>query len=188
MGWGTAALATAHCLTGCALGMVLSTALGWGDATSIAVSVVLAFLFGYALAMRGVLLTGAGLRQAAVALAADTLSIAVMEITDNLTMVAFPGAMAAPLGEAVFWTALALALAVAFVATLPVNKWLDRKRRRPCGLARPPHLTHTTNRNHACPPRPLPQLPPGGRRRRSGRTAHRLLERRGAPGRHRLHP
>ncbi|MGW4161530.1 DUF4396 domain-containing protein [Streptomyces sp. NPDC004788] len=129
VGWGTAARATAHCLTGCAigevLGMVLSTALHWGNAGSVALSVVLAFLFGYSLTVRSVLGSGVGLRRAiGVALAADTLSIAVMEVADNLTMVVFPGAMNATLGEAVFWAALALSLVVAFTTTLPVNKWM----------------------------------------------------------------
>ncbi|MFI0930050.1 DUF4396 domain-containing protein [Streptomyces sp. NPDC021012] len=129
VGWRTAARATAHCLTGCAigevLGMVLSTALRWGNTGSVALSVALAFLFGYSLTVRSVLGSGIGLRRAiGVALAADTLSIAVMEIADNLTMVVFPGAMNATLGEAIFWTALALSLAVAFTATLPVNKWM----------------------------------------------------------------
>ena len=121
--------ATAHCLTGCAigevLGMIIGTALGWGDWETIALAVALAFLFGYSLTMvplvRGGLALGAAIP---VALAADTISIAVMEIVDNAVLLAYPGAMEAGLDSALFWGALALALAVAFVVTVPVNRWM----------------------------------------------------------------
>lgn len=127
--WGTAASATLHCLTGCAigevLGMVIGTALGWSEVPTIVLAVALAFFFGYALTMRGVLRAGVGFRRALkVALAADTVSITVMEIVDNAVMVGVPGAMGAGLANWVFWGALAFAFAVAFVVTLPVNKWL----------------------------------------------------------------
>ncbi|RZQ62445.1 DUF4396 domain-containing protein [Amycolatopsis suaedae] len=127
--WRTAASATLHCLTGCAigevLGMVIGTALGWGTVPTIVLAVALAFVFGYALTMRGVLRAGVGFRQALkIALAADTVSIAVMEIVDNGVMVVVPGAMDAGLASWLFWAALAFALAVAFVLTVPVNKWL----------------------------------------------------------------
>jgi hypothetical protein len=127
--WGMAASATLHCLTGCAigevLGMVIGTALGWGTVATIVLAVALAFLFGYALTMRGVLRAGVGLRRAVkVALAADTVSIAVMEIVDNAVIVGIPGAMDAGLASWLFWAALAFALAIAFVVTLPVNKWM----------------------------------------------------------------
>ncbi|GGK07054.1 hypothetical protein GCM10010123_41050 [Pilimelia anulata] len=127
--WGTAAQATLHCLTGCAigevLGMVIGTALGWSAWPTVALAVALAFGFGYALSMRGVLRAGIGLRTAlTVALAADTLSIAVMEILDNAVMLAVPGAMDAGPDTWLFWGSLALALAVAFVLTTPVNRWL----------------------------------------------------------------
>jgi hypothetical protein len=127
--WRTAASATLHCLTGCAigevLGMAIGTALGWGNVPTILLAVALAFVFGYALTMRGVLRAGVGLRRALkVALAADTVSIAVMEIVDNAVMVGVPGAMAAGLADWLFWAALTFALAVAFVVALPVNKWL----------------------------------------------------------------
>ena len=121
--------ATAHCLTGCAigevLGMVIGTALGWGDFATIALAVVLAFFFGYSLTM--VPLLRSGLALAAVlplAFAADTLSITVMEIVDNLIMLVIPGAMEAGLGSLLFWGSLAFALAVAGVAAFPVNRWL----------------------------------------------------------------
>ncbi|MDT7728256.1 MAG: hypothetical protein QOI21_4832 [Actinomycetota bacterium] len=127
--WRTAASATLHCLTGCAigevLGMIIGTALGWSNAAIIVLAVVLAFFFGYALTMRGVLRAGVGFKQALkVALAADTVSIAVMEIVDNGVVLVVPGAMEAGLANWLFWGALALAFAVAFVVTLPVNKWL----------------------------------------------------------------
>jgi len=125
--WSMAAQATLHCLTGCAigevLGMVLGTALGWHNAATVVVSVLLAFVFGYSLTMRGVLRSGLTLRSAVtVALAADTVSIAVMELVDNGFVVAVPGAMDAGLGSGLFWATLAGSLAVAFVVTTPVNR------------------------------------------------------------------
>ncbi|WP_282691819.1 DUF4396 domain-containing protein [Streptomyces sp. CC208A] len=127
--WSMAARATLHCLTGCAigevLGMVIGTALGWGNAPTMALAIVLAFFFGYALTLRGVLAAGLDLRAAVkVALAADTLSITVMEIVDNGVLLMVPGAMDAHLGDALFWGALAFAFAVAFLVTTPVNKWM----------------------------------------------------------------
>src|SRR5690348_8501095 len=121
--------ATLHCLTGCAigevLGMVLATALGWGDAASVAVSVALAFLFGYTLTIRPVLRAGVGLRRAAgVAFASDTVSITSMEIIDNAFILIVPGAIAAGLADALFWWSLAVSLVIAFVLTVPVNRWL----------------------------------------------------------------
>jgi hypothetical protein len=121
--------ATLHCLTGCALGeiagMVIGTALGFSDVGTIALAVALAFLFGYTLTSLPLL--RAGLALAAVipiALASDTLSIAVMEIVDNAIMVAVPGAMNAGLGDVLFWGALSVALAVAGAFAFPVNRWL----------------------------------------------------------------
>lgn len=127
--WRMATSATLHCLTGCAigevLGMIIGTALGWGNLATIVLAVALAFVFGYALTMRGVLKAGVGFKQALkVALAADTVSIIVMEIIDNTVMVVVPGAMEAGLSSGLFWGALAFSLAVAFVLTVPVNKWL----------------------------------------------------------------
>jgi Domain of unknown function (DUF4396) len=125
----SAVQATLHCLTGCAigevLGMVLATALGWGNASSIAVSVVLAFLFGYTLTMRPVLRAGVRFRRAVgVALASDTVSITTMEALDNAFILIVPGAMAAGLADGLFWWSLALSLLIAFVLTVPVNRWL----------------------------------------------------------------
>ncbi|MHA5048521.1 DUF4396 domain-containing protein [Streptomyces sp. SD15] len=126
--WSMAVQATLHCLTGCAigevLGMVIGTALGWGNVPTLILAITLAFFFGYALTLRGVLRAGVGLRTAIrVALAADTLSIAVMELVDNGVITLWPGAMDANLGDPLFWSALAISLAVAFVVTTPVNKW-----------------------------------------------------------------
>ena len=125
----TAISATLHCLTGCALGevlgLVIATAAGWGNAASIAVSILLAFVFGYSLTMLPLLRAGLTLRQAwPLALASDTFSIATMEVIDSLTVIFIPGAMAAGLGDALFWGSLAGALFLAFWAAFPVNRWL----------------------------------------------------------------
>jgi hypothetical protein len=121
--------ATAHCLTGCAigevLGLVIGTILGWGTLATIALAVVLAFFFGYSLTVLPLLRSGMALATVfPIAFAADTLSITVMEIVDNLIIVIIPGAMEAGLGSLLFWGTLAFALAVAFVAAFPVNRWL----------------------------------------------------------------
>jgi hypothetical protein len=125
--WRTAISATLHCLTGCAigevLGLVLATWWGWSNAPSIALAIVLAFVFGYALTMLPLLRAGLTLRQAlTVAFAADTLSITVMEVVDNAIVLLVPGAMAAGLLDGLFWGSLAVALAIAFVVTVPVNR------------------------------------------------------------------
>ncbi|HEY6759670.1 MAG TPA: DUF4396 domain-containing protein [Baekduia sp.] len=125
----TALSATLHCLTGCALGevlgLVIATAAGWGNAASIAVSILLAFVFGYALTMLPLLRAGLGLRGAVpLALASDTFSIATMEVIDSLTVIFIPGAMDAGLGDPLFWWSLAGALFLAFWAAFPVNRWL----------------------------------------------------------------
>lgn len=108
--WRSAIQATLHCLTGCAigevLGMVIATAFGWGNAVSIAVSVVLAFFFGYALTLRPVIAAGVPIRRALrVTLASDTVSIATMEIVDNAFILIVPGAIAAGLADGLFWGA-----------------------------------------------------------------------------------
>lgn len=127
--WSTAAQATLHCLTGCAigevLGMVIGTSIGLHNAATVVLSIFLAFVFGYALTMRGVLKAGVGWRTALkVAFAADTVSIAVMEILDNAIVLAVPGAMDAGLTSLLFWGSLAFSLAVAFVLTTPLNRWM----------------------------------------------------------------
>jgi hypothetical protein len=127
--------ATLHCLTGCAigevLGMVLATALGWGNTASIAVSIALAFLFGYALTIRPVLRAGVAFRRAVrVAFASDTISITTMEIVDNAFILIVPGALAAGLADGLFWWSLGLSLVIAFAITVPVNRWLIARGRR----------------------------------------------------------
>ena len=121
--------ATIHCLTGCAigevLGMVIGTGLAWSNARTIAISVVLAFIFGYALTMLPLLRSGLQFAGAArLALAADTASITIMEIVDNAIMLAIPGAMHAGLRSPLFWGSLAVALVIAGAAAFPVNRWL----------------------------------------------------------------
>jgi hypothetical protein len=129
---GVAMSATLHCLTGCALGevagMAIGTAIGLSDFATIALAVALAFLFGYTLTSLPLLRAGLALGAVVpIALASDTFSIAVMEIVDNLVMVAIPGAMGAGLSDLLFWGALSFALAVAFVLAVPVNRWLISK-------------------------------------------------------------
>jgi len=124
--------ATLHCLTGCALGeiagMIIGTALGWSDWGTVALAVALAFLFGYSLTsvplMRGGLALGAVIP---IALASDTLSIAIMEVVDNAIMLAIPGAMEAGLDNTLFWGSLSVALAIAGFAAYPANRWLLRR-------------------------------------------------------------
>jgi hypothetical protein len=125
----TAISATLHCLTGCAigeiLGLVIATALGWGNTASAVLSISLAFVFGYSFTMLPLLRSGMGLRQSLpVAFAADTFSIATMETIDTATILLVPGAMAAGLGDGLFWGSLAGALFLAFWAAVPVNRWL----------------------------------------------------------------
>ncbi|MGH3042352.1 MAG: DUF4396 domain-containing protein [Gaiellaceae bacterium] len=124
-----AASATTHCLTGCAigevLGFIIGTALGWSDLATIALAIVLAFFFGYLLTSLPLLRSGLSLREVVpIALAADTVSIAIMEIVDNAVLLVYPGAMEAGLGDVLFWWSLALALTVAWVVAFPVNRWL----------------------------------------------------------------
>jgi hypothetical protein len=121
--------ATLHCLTGCAIGEVLGlaigTALGWGNAATIVLAIALAFLFGYSFTLVPLVVGGMSLGAAAgIALAADTISIAVMEIVDNAVVLVTPGAMEAGLDALLFWGSLAFALGVAFAAAYPVNRHL----------------------------------------------------------------
>jgi hypothetical protein len=125
----TAFSATLHCLTGCAigevLGIVIGTALGWSNVATIVLAIVLAFVFGYGMTIVPLLRSGMALGAVLpLAFASDTLSITVMEIVDNLIIVVIPGAMDAGLGSLLFWGSLAFALAVAFVAAYPVNRYL----------------------------------------------------------------
>jgi hypothetical protein len=127
--WSAAARAALHCLTGCAigevLGLVIGTAASLPDIATVVLAVALAFVFGYGLTARGLLRAGLGLQAALrAALAADTASIAAMELLDNTVIAAIPGAMVAGLGTVLFWASLAFSLTVAFVATVPLNRWL----------------------------------------------------------------
>jgi hypothetical protein len=125
----TALSATVHCLTGCAigevLGLVIGTALGWGAAQTIILAVALAFLFGYALTMLPLLRSGLPFGTAlGLALAADTASITIMEVVDNLIMLTIPGAMDASVTSPLFWGSLAVALLIAGAFAFPLNRWL----------------------------------------------------------------
>jgi hypothetical protein len=121
--------ATLHCLTGCAIGeivgMVVGTALGFSDWGTVGLAVVFAFLFGYSLTSLPLLRAGLALSAIVpIALATDTVSIGVMEIVDNALIVAIPGALQAGVGDLLFWGSLSVALVVAGVVALPVNRWL----------------------------------------------------------------
>jgi len=121
--------ATVHCLTGCAIGevagMAIGTALGFTDLATIVLAVVLAFLFGYGLTSLPLLRSGMALGAVIpIALASDTVSIATMEVVDNLIILAVPGAMEAGLDSLLFWGSLAVALVIAGLVAWPVNRWL----------------------------------------------------------------
>jgi hypothetical protein len=125
----TARVATVHCLTGCAIGevagLLIGTALGWGNGATVALAVMLAFLSGFALTAVPFLRRGYAWRDAVrIAFAADAASITIMEIVDNALMLVIPGAMDAPIASLHFWASMALALAVAGLAAYPVNRWL----------------------------------------------------------------
>ena len=149
--WSTAVSATLHCLTGCAigevLGMVLGTWWGWGNLPTIVLAVALAFFFGYLLTYLSVRRHGVSqLEGVRLALASDTVSIASMEIIDNLLMLVIPGAMMAGVLSGLFWLSLAISLAVAFVLTVPVNHWLiSRGRGHAVVHELHGHETHTEN-------------------------------------------
>jgi len=148
----TALSATLHCLTGCAigeiLGLVIGTALLWSDLATIALAVGLAFIFGYSLTMLPLLRNGIKFKSALlIALAADTLSIFVMEVVDNGIIIFIPGAMEAGLDTILFWTSLASALFIAFWAAFPVNRWL-LLRGKGHALVHEYHSGHDHHDNH----------------------------------------
>jgi hypothetical protein len=141
---------TSHCLTGCAigevLGLVIGTILGWGTFATIVLAIILAFFFGYLLTMLPLLRSGLALGTVLpLAFASDTLSITVMEIVDNLIILVIPGAMEAGLGSLLFWGSLAFALAVAFVAAFPVNRWLIARGKGHAVV----HEYHHSQHNHS---------------------------------------
>jgi hypothetical protein len=105
--------------------MVVGTALGWGNWATVGLSVVLAFLFGYSLTMLPLVRSGVAVSAAIpVALASDTVSIAIMEIVDNAIVLLIPGAIEAGLADVLFWGSLAFSLLAAGAAAYPVNRWL----------------------------------------------------------------
>ncbi len=121
--------ATIHCLSGCAigevLGMIIGTALGWGNWSTVALSVFLAFLFGYSLTLLPLLRSGLSLKTAAsLAIASDTLSIGLMEVVDNAIMLVIPGAMSAGPTSGLFWVSMVSSLILAGLAAYPLNRWL----------------------------------------------------------------
>jgi hypothetical protein len=127
-----AASATLHCLTGCALGevagLIIGTALGWGALPTIILAIALAFVFGFTLSTLPLRRAGLGFFAAlSIVLAADTLSIATMEVVDNVVMAIIPGAMSAGLVSPLFWIGMPIALTVAYFAAFPVNKYLLSK-------------------------------------------------------------
>jgi Domain of unknown function (DUF4396) len=126
---GAALSATTHCLTGCALGevagMALAQALGWPNSVQVVVAIALAFVFGYSLTIWPVLRAGLSFREATgVALAADTVSIVIMETVDNVFVLLVPGAIDAGLGDALFWWSILLGFAIAFAPAWAANRWL----------------------------------------------------------------
>jgi hypothetical protein len=136
---GVALSATLHCLTGCAIGEIagvaIGTALGFSNFATIVLAIVLAFVFGYGLTSLPLLRAGLAIGAVVpIALASDTLSIGTMEVVDNLIILVVPGAMDAGLGDLLFWGSLAFALAVAFVLTVPVNRWLIARGRGHCAV------------------------------------------------------
>ena len=139
-----ALVATLHCLSGCAtgeiLGMVIATALGWGNAASIALAIVLAFFFGYSFTLLPLVRGGVGMRSAlGTAFASDTISITIMEIVDNAFILIVPGAIAAGLTDSLFWWSLLVGLFIAFWAAFPANRWLIARGR---GCAHAHHAQH----------------------------------------------
>ena len=127
-----AASATNHCLTGCVIGevtgMTIATALGWGDIASIALAVALAFLFGYSLTSLPLIRSGLALGSIVpIALAADTVSIAIMEVIDNATMLLVPGAMEAGLTDFRFWVPLLGGFVIAWPFAFAVNRTMIRR-------------------------------------------------------------
>jgi hypothetical protein len=148
----TAVQATLHCLTGCAIGeisgMVIGSALNWHGAATVLLSIALAFAFGYALSMRPLLKAGLPFKKAGrVALAADTTSITTMEVVDNLFIILVPGALAAGLLTGLFWITLLASLVIAFIVTVPVNRWLIA-RGKGHAVAHQYHHAHDVDSQH----------------------------------------
>jgi hypothetical protein len=144
--------ATTHCLMGCAmgevLGMIIGTALLWSNFATIALSIVLAFIFGYSLSLKPLLGAGVAFGTALwLAFAADTLSITIMEIVDNAIMLIIPGAMDAHITAPLFWGSLALSLVIAGAAAFPVNRWLLARGKGHAVIHE--YMGHNHNHDHA---------------------------------------
>jgi hypothetical protein len=149
---GVAISATLHCLTGCAIGEVagvaIGTAAGFSNGATIALAIGLAFLFGYGLTSLPLLRAGFAIGAVIpIALASDTLSIATMEVVDNVIILTVPGAMDAGLDSLLFWGSLAFALVIAGAFAVPVNRWL-------IGRGRGHAVVHETG-IHGGPPIPV---------------------------------
>lgn len=147
--------ATVHCLTGCSigeiLGMVIGVSAGWGNTATIAMAVVLAFIFGYALTLLPLVRAGFSIRRALwLALASDTLSIVIMEIVDNALMLIIPGAMEAHITDMLFWGSMAVSLLVAGAVAFPANRWLIA-RGRGHALVHAEHSTHFSHNSAESP-------------------------------------
>jgi Domain of unknown function (DUF4396) len=126
---GLAISATTHCLTGCAIGevagMMLATAFGWGNVASIALAIGLAYVFGFGLT--ALPLVRAGLAAGVVvstALAADTISITIMEVIDNAFVALVPGAMEAEITDPWLYIAIALGFAIAYPFAFLANRYM----------------------------------------------------------------
>jgi hypothetical protein len=165
--------ATAHCLAGCSigeiLGMVIGNAAGWNNWATVTLSVVLAFLCGYALTLRPLLRVGIALRTAlGLALASDTLSITVMEVIDNALMLMIPGAMEAGVFEPLFWGSMVVSLVLAGLGAFPINRWLIARGR---GHA----LVHQHSGHHPCQASSAQETEAQPRRDASMHVHHRMM-------------
>jgi hypothetical protein len=121
--------ATFHCLTGCVIGevvgMAIGTAFGWSNLGTIAIAVGLAYVFGFTLTAMP--LVKAGLAAGVVistALAADTVSITIMEIIDNTFVALVPGAMDAGMGDLLLWASIAGGFVIAFPFAWFANRYM----------------------------------------------------------------
>ena len=149
----TAVQATLHCLLGCSigeiLGMVIGSAFSLHGAVSIGLSIVLAFIFGYSLAMLPLVRSGLAFKKALkLALASDTLSILLMETVDNLFIAFIPGALSADLATWLFWGSLLTSLIVAFIITVPVNYWLISRGKGHAVVHEYHHMNHSSHDHH----------------------------------------
>lgn len=123
---------TTHCLIGCGIGeiagMFIASAFGWHRLGRLPLAILLAFAFGYALTFRGVRKQVTTTREAIrITAATDTISIATMELVDNTIEFLIPNALLVTAAQPRFWWGLALSLSIAFVITVPVNRYMMAK-------------------------------------------------------------